>query len=76
MNNAVTTDTMALVLRLEQRRLPHQVRMIFAEAENEQRHVYIPAMVLAEIGYLSERGRIDLGLDDLSICNKITFIFP
>ncbi len=70
MNNAVTTDTMALVLRLEQRRLPHQVRMIFAEAENEQRHVYIPAMVLAEIGYLSERGRIDLGLDDLSnYCN-------
>lgn len=66
MNEAVATDTMALVLRLEHRRLPQRVRTIFTEAEHGQRTVSIPAMVLAEIGYLSERGRIDISLDDVS----------
>lgn len=66
MNKAVATDTMALVLRLEQRRLPQRVRAIFTEAEQGQRHLSIPAMVLAEIGYLSERGRIDVTLDDVN----------
>lgn len=62
MKNAVVTDTMALVLRLERRRLPQSVREIFAEAEDGQRLLYIPVMVLAEIGYLSERRRIDVTL--------------
>ena len=65
MNNAVITDTMAVVLRLERRRLPQQVRIIFEEAEKGNRNLYIPAMVLAEIGYLAERGRIDLTLQDV-----------
>jgi PIN domain nuclease of toxin-antitoxin system len=65
MNEAVAIDTMALVLRLEHRRLPQQVRTLFAEAEEGRRHLLIPAMVLVEIGYLSERGRIDLTLDEV-----------
>jgi PIN domain nuclease of toxin-antitoxin system len=65
MNEAVATDTMALVLRLEQRKLSQFVRTLFIEAEQGQRHLSIPAMVFAEIGYLSERGRIDLTLDDV-----------
>jgi PIN domain nuclease of toxin-antitoxin system len=62
----MVTDTMAVVLRLERRRLPQRVRMIFVEAENGDRTLYIPAMVLAEIGYLSERGRIDATLDQVN----------
>ena len=66
MKTAVTTDTMALVLRLERRRLPQSIRLIFTEAEDGRRRLYIPVMVLAEIGYLSERKRIDVTLDDVN----------
>jgi PIN domain nuclease of toxin-antitoxin system len=65
MNKVVATDTMALVLRLEQRKLPQQVRNVFSEAEQGNCQIVIPAMVFAEIGYLSERGRIDVTLDDV-----------
>ena len=65
MNKTVATDTMALVLRLEQRKLPQQIRNIFSEAEHGDCQIVIPAMVFAEIGYLSERGRIDVTLADI-----------
>jgi len=65
MNKAIATDTMALVLRLEQRKLPQHVRNVFSETEQGECQIVIPAMVFAEIGYLSERGRIDLTLDDV-----------
>ena len=64
MNKAIATDTMALVLRLEQRKLPQHVRNVFSETEQGECQIVIPAMVFAEIGYLSERGRIELTLDD------------
>jgi len=67
MNNPLVADTMAVVLRLERRRLPQQVRIAFEEAEEGDRTLYIPAMVLAEIGYLSERGRIETTLQDVTI---------
>ena len=63
------TDTMGLVLRLERRRLPQRVRQIFEKIEHGEGTLSIPAMVLAEIGYLSERGRIDTSLQEaLSYC--------
>jgi PIN domain nuclease of toxin-antitoxin system len=67
MNNPpVVADTMALVLRLERRRLPSQVRVFFEEVEQGDRNLFIPAMVALEIGYLSERGRIDASLQDIT----------
>jgi len=62
MSNSYIADTMALVLRLERRRLPQEVKAVFEEAENDNAGIFIPAMVLAEIGYLSERSRIETTL--------------
>ena len=62
MSNSYVADTMALVLRLEQRRLPQEVKAVFDETENDNAGIFIPAIVLAEIGYLSERSRIETNL--------------
>ena len=51
-------DTMAVVLWLEQRRLPAQARALFQQASLGQVTIYLPGMVFAEILYLHERGRI------------------
>ncbi len=70
MNNSYVADTMALVLRLEQRKLPREVKAVFEEAENDNVDIFIPAMVLAEIGYLSERSRIETSLTEVkSYCS-------
>lgn len=53
------SDTMALVLHLEKRKMPNKAKSIFNATENGEHEIYIPAMVLAEIGYLSEKGRIE-----------------
>ena len=58
----VVTDTIALVLWLEERRMGADAQAIFTALENGKVTVYIPAMVLAEILYLSERGRIKANL--------------
>ncbi len=57
-------DTMAVVLWLEQRRLPPQVRALFQQAGLGQATIYLPGMVFAEILYLHERGRISASLAD------------
>lgn len=57
---------MALVLRLENRRMPERARQLFSLAESEGLQLIIPAMVLAEIGYLSERNRIEISLITVS----------
>ena len=67
MSNSYIADTMALVLRLERRRLPQKVKAVFEDAENDNAGIFIPAMVLAEIGYLSERRRIETSLTDAKI---------
>ncbi len=56
MKQAIALDTMALVLRLEHRKLSPEVKAVLEEAERGERMLYIPAMVLAEIGYLAEAG--------------------
>ncbi len=62
---------MAIILRLEKRKLPGKVKEIFKEAENNQCEIIIPAMVFAEIAYLSERGRIETNLEEVkSYLNK------
>ena len=57
------TDTMGLVLRIERRRLGPQAKIIFDAVESETATVYVPALVFAEILYLSEKQRISLSLD-------------
>lgn len=56
---------MALILRLEKRKLNRKVKTIFEGAENEDGGIIIPAMVLAEVGYLAERGKIETNLEDV-----------
>ncbi len=58
-------DTMALILFLEKRRLPVKVLSILEKAKTEETTIYIPVMVLAEIGYLAEKGRIDINLEEV-----------
>ncbi len=48
-------DTMAVILWLEKRTMPQNVKTLFAKAEKNEVKLYVPAMVLAEIGYLSEK---------------------
>lgn len=62
MKSEFATDTMGLVLRLEQRRLPQRIKQVFEAIEHGEGTLAIPAMMLAEIGYLSERRRIDTSL--------------
>ncbi|MBU2461579.1 PIN domain-containing protein [bacterium] len=63
--NKYVTDTMALILRLENRRLPKKTKQIFERAERDKIEIYVPAMVLAEIGYLSEKHRIDTNIEEV-----------
>ncbi len=56
-------DTMALVLYLENRRLPQTIKNHFFEATQNKAQLWIPAITLAEIGYLFQKGRIDTNLE-------------
>ncbi len=60
------TDTMGFVLRMEQRKLSRQVKQIFDDVEVGKTTVYIPAIVFAEILYLSEKQRIGISIDDVT----------
>lgn len=59
------TDTVGLVLYLEKSKCGANAELIFDSAENAQTVVHIPAMVLAEVLYLSERKRIAASLTDV-----------
>ena len=56
------TDTMALILHLENRKSSQRVLQIFESADLGKTTIYIPAMVFAEILYLAEKQRISLNL--------------
>ena len=60
-------DTMAVVIWLEQRKLPLIVSEIFELSNHidSSISIWIPAMVMAEIGYLFEKGRIETSLKDV-----------
>ncbi|MBW3624199.1 MAG: PIN domain-containing protein [Armatimonadetes bacterium] len=60
MNEAYVSDTMGLVLRMEERRLSPVARRIFEEAEAGNAVIYVSAITLAEILYLSEKQRISV----------------
>ena len=56
-------DTIGLVLHLEKRKLEPDTSTILQQAEAAQATIFIPAMVFAEILYLSERQRINTSLE-------------
>lgn len=64
--SSYVTDTVALVLRLEQRKLDEQARVLFDTMEAGGVTIYVPAMVFAEILYLQERSRITTSLQDVA----------
>ena len=66
MKNSYVADTMAVVLWLEQRKLGSKAKTIFGEAEKGKVKLGVPAMVLAEIGYLAERKKIDTNLKEVN----------
>jgi len=53
---------MGLVLRIERRKLGPTAKSVFDSVESGNATVYVPALVFAEILYLSERQRIGLSL--------------
>ena len=59
------TDTMALILHLENRKSSQTVKTIFDSADQGNTAIYIPTMVFAEILYLTERQRITLNVFDV-----------
>jgi PIN domain nuclease of toxin-antitoxin system len=58
-------DTMATVLHLENRRMPETAKQWFVAAEQGIKQLGISAMTLAEIGYLSEKKRISLTVEQV-----------
>jgi predicted nucleic acid-binding protein len=64
--NEFVTDTMGLILRIERRKSGPRARTIFNLVESGNATVYVPALVLAEILYLSEKQRISLALGDIA----------
>jgi predicted nucleic acid-binding protein len=60
------TDTVGLVIYIEKRKNGASAQTIFDSAENGQTIIHIPAMVFAEILYLSEKQRITANLSDIS----------
>jgi len=62
-------DTMAIVLFIEKRKLPGHVKKIFNDTIQGNASMYFSAISLTEIGYLSEKLRIDI-----SIASVLRFI--
>ena len=58
-------DTVALVVYLEKRRLGLDSQAIFDSADNSNTIIRIPAIVFAEILYLSEKRRISTNLQNV-----------
>lgn len=62
--NKYVSDSMALILKLEKRKLSKKVKDIFIQAEKGELEILIPAIVFAEIAYLSEKNRIETNLTE------------
>ncbi|MDF9795024.1 putative nucleic acid-binding protein [Catalinimonas alkaloidigena] len=62
--NSYVSDTMALILRLEERKMPKKVKHIFEQTENALAKIYIPSIVFSELAYLAEKGRIETSLKE------------
>lgn len=65
LDDSYAADTMAIVLHLENRRSSKRVTEIFQAASRGNLNIHIPAIVFAEILYLSEKRRISVSLSDV-----------
>jgi len=75
--NSFLADTMAIVLFLEKRRLPQPVKDIFNAAVNRETKLGISVVSLMEVGYLSEKKRINTSIHtilDLTNRNDSFFV--
>jgi predicted nucleic acid-binding protein len=63
--NEYVTDTVGLIIYLENRQLGVYSQQIFNSAKVEKTTIYVPSMVLAEIMYLSEKKRITATLSEV-----------
>jgi len=59
------TDTMAIVLWLEKRKMPEKAKSVFKLLEDKKAILHIPGMAIVEVGYLYEKGRIDINISDV-----------
>jgi len=57
---------MALVIRLERRRLGPRARAVFERVEAGEALLHVPGIVLAEILYLSERRKIATSIEEVA----------
>ena len=72
MNNSIllsnyVADTMAIVIRIEKRKLGQQAKIIFEAAEQQSVNIFVPAIVFAEVLYLSERRKIGCSLESIEL---------
>ena len=63
-NIRFVADTMALILRLEKRKMGPKAKSSFISAEKAEVGLIIPAMVLVELCYLSEKKRIETNIKE------------
>ena len=63
--NGFVTDTMAIILWMEKRKMPPKAKTIFMKAEKNEVKLHVPAMVLAEVGYLAEKKKIEITLPEV-----------
>jgi len=63
-SNNFLADTVALVLHLEKRKMSERAKRIFQDCLSGESKMWISPISLAEIGYLSERGRIETTIED------------
>jgi len=64
--NKFIADTMVLVLSLERRKMPLEIKGIVEMARKGSCEIYIPSIVFAELAYLSEKHRIETNLIEVS----------
>lgn len=64
--NEYAADTVALILRMEHRKMGNAARVAFENAEANLGTIYVPSFTLAEILYLAEKKRIKTTLKDVT----------
>jgi predicted nucleic acid-binding protein len=59
-------DTVAVILRLERRKIGKAAMAAFEQAEAGRATIYVPSFTLAEILYLSEKKRVQTNLKEVN----------
>lgn len=65
--NSYVADTMAIIIRIEKRKSGQQAKSIFEAAEQQTVKIFVPAIVFAEVLYLSERQKVRCSLKNIEL---------